>query len=348
MLDGAMASAPAFETKIWHDLREVPAQLRATLDRAEELSRVAAVLSGSGVRRIVAVGNGAAYYVAHLLWLASLEGPPGAAELVAVPSGLVAKDGFQWRSGDLLLAVSSSGEFRDLVEATASRRTPRPYVAITADAGSTLGRGAAARALVSASQQAPTHTQAFLGGVVAALAIWAEVTDDVELRAAVSQAPEACARAITASERWAQETLSELAIPTAAVAFGSGSAWAAALEAALLIKEVARIPSEGVETREGSTSAMMGLAPGHLVLSLATRDDSLVDEAERVCASLGAAVLQIPGGQDADARLSPVTTFPAALAVAVTLGVRSGLDVDKPDWIDAYYATARQSAAATE
>ena len=48
--------------------------------------------------------------------------------------------------------------------------------------------------------------------------------------------------------------------PETAVVFGGGPGWAAALEAALLLKEVARVPAEGVETREGATSAMMALA----------------------------------------------------------------------------------------
>jgi hypothetical protein len=40
--------------------------------------------------------------------------------------------------------------------------------------------------------------------------------------------------------------------------------WAAALEAALLLNEVAGIAAEGVENREGATSAMMALQAGHL------------------------------------------------------------------------------------
>ena len=82
---------------------------------------------------------------------------------------------------------------------------------------------------------------------------------------------------------------------TNAIAFGSGPAWAAALEAALLLKEVAGVPTEGVETREGATSAMMALGPGDLALSLPTRaDDELLAEAEEICAGQGARVLRAP------------------------------------------------------
>ena len=123
------------------------------------------------------------------LWLASLESGKGP-ELVAVPSGLLARGAFAWRPGDVFLAVSSSGEFRDLVEAV-DGGAPTPYGAVTANAGSTLGARAGARALVSVpSQRAVTHTQAFCGAVVAALRMWAAVTADTDLAAALRRLPD--------------------------------------------------------------------------------------------------------------------------------------------------------------
>lgn len=329
-------------TRIWQDALELPEALQTTLDRGQGFAETAALLAREGVRRIVATGNGAAYYVAHALWLASLAGKPAAAEVVAVPGGLVADGRFAWRPGDVLLAVSSSGEFRDLVEATGDGAGPRPYAAITASADSTIARGAGARALVHvAHQRAVTHTQAFCGNVLAALMIWADVTRDDGLRRAVAAAPQACARALAGAQEWAEGAAVEAGAPAAAVAFGTGPAWAAALEAALLLKEVARVPAEGVETREGATSAMTGLAPGHLVLSLRTADDALAAEAEEICRSTGAVVLSVPGGVETDRRLSAITTFPAGLALAVALGLGAGLDVDAPAWTDAYHETAR-------
>src|SRR5438046_7186454 len=100
------------ETGLWQDVSGLPESLAARVG----VDDVAALLGAQGIRRIVATGNGAAYYVAVALWLASLEGR-GGPEVVAVPSGLVARGAFGWRPDDALLAVSSSGEFRDLVEA---------------------------------------------------------------------------------------------------------------------------------------------------------------------------------------------------------------------------------------
>jgi fructoselysine-6-P-deglycase FrlB-like protein len=329
-------------TQIWQDARELPQTLQTTLDRAEGFAETAALLGHEGVRRIVATGNGAAYYAAHALWLASLEGKPAAAEVVAVPGGLVARGRFEWRPGDVLLAVSTSGEFRDVVEATRGGRAPKPYVAITSTPDSTIGNGAGARALVHvASQRAVTHTQAFCGNVLAALAVWTEVVDDGALRRAVEEAPQACARALAEAEEWADAAAEEAGAPRAAIAFGSGPAWAAALETALLLKEIAAVPTEGVETREGATSAMMALGSGHLVVSLPTGEDPLVEEAEKACRGRGATVLRVPGGEQADRRLAAITTFPASLALAVRLGLGAGLDVDHPSWTDAYYTVAR-------
>jgi len=329
------------ETGLWQDVSELPESLAATIEAGDGMEDVAALLGADGVRRIVATGNGAAYYVAVALWLASLEGR-GGPEVVAVPSGLVARGAFRWRPGDALLAISSSGEFRDLVEAV-DAGAPLPYAAVTANAGSTLGGRAGARALVAVRhQRAVTHTQAFCGAVAAALAVWAEVTDDARLRDAVARTPDEAAVAVEAAGRWVEEAAG-LDAPVA-VAFGSGPAWAAALEAALLLKEVAGVPAEGVETREGATSTMMALQPGHLAFSLPTGDDPLLDEAEAICRARGATVARAPVVEGADRRLAAISSFPAAVALGERIGVERGLDVDRPAWTDAYYRVARSSA----
>jgi len=329
------------ETGLWQDVRELPQALAATLDARDGVSDVAALLAREGVRRVVASGNGAAYYVAVALWLASLEGRRGP-EVVAVPSGLLARGSFRWREGDVLLAVSSSGEFRDLVEAVEAG-APRPYAAITANAGSTLGSSAGARTLVAVPhQRAVTHTQAFCGAVAAVLAVWSEATGDRGLAAALAAAPDGVEGVLPAAEAWAQEAGADDA--QAAIAFGSGPGWAAALEAALLLEEVAGVPAEGVETREGATSAMMALQPGHLAVSLPVADaaDPLLDEAEEVCRERGALVLRAPAA-GGDRRLAAIATFPAAALLAARVGLARGLDVDRPAWTDAYYRVARQA-----
>ena len=329
------------ETGLWRDVAEAPEALAATLAAADGVAETAALLGAPDVRRIVATGNGAAWYVCQALWLASLAGPERGPEVVAVPGGLVARGAFRWRPGDRLLAVSSSGEFRDVIEAVEAG-APRPFAALTANAGSTLGAGADARAVQTVlHQRAVTHTQVWCNGVALALAVWAEITRDDGLRAALAQAPELLDGAVVAADAWADRSLAELAVPRAAVVFGSGPAWAVALEGALLLKEVARVPTEGTETREGATSAMFGLGTGDLAVSVASAADPLLEEAEALCRAAGAEVLRAPGGELSDNRLAPVLALPALSALGVELALRAGHDVDRPAWTDAYYATAR-------
>ena len=196
-----------------------------------------------------------------------------------------------------------------------------------------------------AAQRAVTHTQALAG----AYARRARAVGGGDRRrrargAARRRAPDAAARAVADAEAWARRGRSPtLRPPPAAVVVGGGTAWAAALELALMLKEIARIPAEGVETREGATSAMFGLDRGHLMVSLDPAGDPLGDEALRLCAAAGATTLRLPGAAGADARLAPITTLPAAAALAAELALAAGHDVDRPTWTDAYYETARSA-----
>jgi fructoselysine-6-P-deglycase FrlB-like protein len=330
-------------TQLWRETCAIPRALAATLaDLPSQATALASLLSAPGVRRIVATGNGAAYYAALALWLASLESQTGP-EVVAVPAGLVARGRFRWRDGDRLLAFSSSGEMRDVIEAL-DAGAPEPFAAITATPTSTIAAraGAVARTAVL-SQDAVTHTQAFCGNVVAALSVWATITSDEALADALASLPNSVAEACATAEAWANGA--RLGEPRAAIVFGSGAAWAAALEGALLLKEVAGIPTEGVETREGATSAMYALTRRDLAVSLSGDDDPLGREAEVACAGREATVLRVPGAAHAEQRLAAVTTFPALVALAVRLGTLRGLDVDRPIWTDAYYAVAREAGS---
>ncbi len=328
------------ESHLWRETCAIPEALAVTLSSLPpDLEKVTELLGAPGVRRIVATGNGAAYYAALALWLASLESATGP-EVVTVPAGLVARGAFRWRTGDRLLAFSSSGEMRDVIEAL-DAGAPQPCAAITATPTSSIGTRAGAVARITvASQEAVTHTQAFCGNIAAALSVWASLSGDDALRDAAQALPATVAAACANAEHWA-DALALDAPPAYAVVFGTGPAWAGALEGALLLKEVAGIPAEGVETREGATSAMYALAPGHLVVSLPAADDPLAAEAEAACAARGATVVRAPGAAMADRRLAAVTTFPALVALAARLGSTRGLDVDQPTWTDAYYAVAR-------
>jgi fructoselysine-6-P-deglycase FrlB-like protein len=324
---------------LWNEACAIPEALHTTLDRRQGFDDAVELLSDTHVRRIVATGNGASYYVAMALWLASLQvsGP----EVVPVPAGVVASASFRWRQGDALLAISSSGEFRDVI---AAAHTGPPAVAITANAQSSLAREARIAALAQLPEQrSATHTQGYCASVAVALSLWAELTEDAGLQRAIKSAPDATVRALRDAPIWAGPQAARSADPRAAVVLGSGPAWAAALEAALLLKEVAGVPTEGVETREGATSAMYALRPGHLAVTIGDDRDRLLAEAEEVCQAAGATIIRLATGESDDPRCSSILSFPPALALAIALAERAGVDVDSPTWVSAYERTARGS-----
>lgn len=329
-------------TRLWGDALVLPESLAATLDEADGFGKLHDLIARPVTKRIVATGNGASWYAAVALWLASLTAPRGhAPEVVAVPAGLLASGELAWREGDVLLAVSSSGELRDLVEAIERPDVPRPFGLVTADAGSTLARAAGARALVAVqSQDAVTHTQAYCGAALVLLATWARLTGDAGLEDAVRTAPALAARTLAAAPAWAEQALDGLEPPGSAVAFGAGPGWAAALEAALLLGEIAGVPAQGVELREGATSAMYPLGRGALVLTLPGGAHNLLAEAEEICARRRAVVLRAPAGSF-DPRLAAVGCFASPLALAIGMALRGGLDPDIPAWYADYLATAR-------
>ena len=329
---------------LWQDVAEIPAALAATLDNREGFEAAAGLVASRGASRLVVSGNGAAYYVASALWLASLRGLQPGPEVCAVPSGFVARGRFAWRPDDIFVAVSSSGEFRDLVEAI-DKGAPRPYIAVTSSPESTVARGAGVIAKFQVlHQRALTHSQVFCGAVAAVLSIWAMVVDDVVLSRQLRDLPAITESAIDQASRWSGDALSELeAVPRSALTCASGAGWAAALEAALLLKEVARVPTEGSETREAATSGMYPLASDDLAFTLPSAgEDPLLAEAEGIFERAGAKVLRAPVPRSPiDERVMGAVMFPASAALAIRLARLGGFDPDAPSWAASYYQTAR-------
>src|SRR5262249_26027233 len=60
----------------------------------------------------------------------------------------------------------------------------------------------------------------------------------------------------------------------------------------------------------------------------------------------GAQVLMVPGSEGQDRRLAPITSFASFAALAIERGLRKGLNVDNPDWLHSYNATARAKTPA--
>jgi len=330
---------PRIDTGLFADLLLTPSTVTTTVAAADGFDDVAALLTAPEVRRVVVTGNGAQWHVALALSLAWMHVPAPPVELIAVPGGLVARGAFPWRDGDRLLALSSSGEFRDVIEAIASG-APRPMAAITANAGSTIGKAADARAMVVVETlRARTHTQGYAGSLAAGLAVIARMSGDIALAAAAAGAGARLAPLVGHAAAMATDPGPR---PHAGVCVGTDPAWPAALHTALCLREVSILPVDGYETREGATTGRFATVPGDIAVAIAgVRPDPLLDEAEGILEEGGARVIGITGDADADPRLAPIMALPHAIALAIDLAHMAGLDADAPQWAGAYDKTSR-------
>ncbi len=328
-------------TGLWADLALTPGTVQHTVADAEGFDDVASLLTAPDVRRIIITGNGAQWHVALALWLAWLGLPDTPVQVVAVPGGLVARGAFPWRDGDRLLALSSSGEFRDVIEAIEAG-APRPIAAITATADSTIGRAADARAMVRVDTlRARTHTQGYAGALAAGLAVLARMAGDAVLGGAADNAGTALARLVAGAASLPPEPGRR---PHAGVCVGTGPAWPAALHTALCLREVSILPVDGFETREGATTGRFAAVPGFIGVTVAgPRPDPLLTEAAGVLADAGAHMVAIDGDPSTDPRLAPIMALPRALALAIDLALQTDLDPDAPAWAGAYDRTSRRA-----
>lgn len=332
-------------TGLWQDTVEVPESLSRTIDAlasdagpdgaSEQLRR----LVSNGARRLLVTGNGAAYYASLALWTAALRGPLAGVEVVPVPAGLFAGRHVHTGAGDVLLIVSSSGELRDLIEALPDLHS-EAVIVVTANPDSTLGRAAdVVIATQVLNQRAVSHTQAFLANVVALLAVWARLTRDNALHAAVAAAPELATESLVVAAAWAEEHGARVAAWHGGIAIGGGGALTAALETALLQREVAGVPTEGMESREGATTGMYALGTSQGVVGVG--DSRITREALDMCRRTGADVLELPWLATCPVGLEPVVALAPSVALAVGAGLARGLDVDHPAWTSMYFDTAR-------
>ena len=313
--------------------------------RGDGLADAAGVLRAPGVERVVATGNGAAYYVAHALWLASLESGAGGPPLVAVPCGLAVRERFRWRPGDAVLAVSSSGEFRDVVAIAERAGAPPVRGDHRRRALVAGGRGDAPRA---PARRRPARRDPHPGAVRAPTRAGSRcgprspATPSSPRGRRARRTPR---RARSPPRRRGRhEALARLDRPAAAIAAGGGTALGRRARARADAQGGLAHPGRGRRDARGRDVGDVRPRPrppdGRRSTRPATRS------ATRRCACAPRPARPRCGCPRSTARTRgwrPITTLPAAAALAAGLALAAGHDVDRPAWTDAYYETARSA-----
>ena len=340
------------------EIAEEASTIRATVEQAGPQARaVAASLQASGVRRIYVIGNGTSFHssLAAATFYRRHAGPSD-------PQVLVQTAGeFRYYTpalgqGDVLVGVSASGEFRDVVEVIDRLRDRIPTVAVVHVPGSTLDR-ITQHVVRSAGgpSLSPVMTKTFVGTLTATQLLLAAMLGarcSAEAERAMMAAADDVEAALEQAAPRVEGVVNAILDCQHIFVTGSGNAAIAAFEAALKLKEIALVHAEAAESWEMATGAATIIGPGTAVIAIAPNGpgrDAALDVATHA-ARWGAQVVEVGPAPTIDAAqylplpataeedLSPLTSVAPIALLAYALGCRRGVDPDQPGWIERYHS----------
>ncbi len=335
-----------------------PEAIRQTVAQARPGARdIAANLRHDGVRRIHVIGNGTSYHsclAAATLYARHAEAddpvvvPMTAGAFVTYPPALA--------HGDAIVAISASGEFRDVVAAAEAWRDRVPVIGIVHVPGSTLTRVATDVVLSAGGpSSAPVMTKTFSATLVATEVLLLELLGPDRADAPISdilRAADHAETAIAAATPLIDDLAAALSGAEHLFVVGSGLAHVAAMEAALKLKEMAIVHAEGTETWEMASGAATIVGPDTVVVALAPNGPGRAATADIVehAAAWGARVIEVgPAALAATSTLlplppeatedhAPLTAVPPVALLAFALARLRGHDPDRPDWVERYHS----------
>ncbi len=328
---------------------EIVSQPLAWRDATQVLRDQAPVLralwSQSAPRRVVFAGCGSTYYLslAAAATFQALTGVPArgapAGELVLYPEVTYAP------GGDLLVAVSRSGETTETVEAVrAFQREGRgEVIVVTNYPDSTLAQLATVALAVPAGQERSiAQTRSFASMYVATTALAALLAERADLLGAMDGLPEVGERLIVEHEALASEMGADLALDRFYF-LGSGPRYGLACETNLKMKEMTLTHSEPfhfLEFRHGPKS-MVGpttLVVGMLSDKARAHEGAVLEEMRGLGArtlALGETGTDVAFRSGLPAAIRNVLYLPVLQLMAFHRARAKGLDPDRPAHLDA-------------
>jgi glucosamine--fructose-6-phosphate aminotransferase (isomerizing) len=340
------------------EIAEGPEAIRQTVVEGRPAARdIAARLRGDRIQRVFVIGNGTSYHSS--LAAATLYGRhAGAADPVVIPmtAGAFRTYPPALRTGDAIVGISASGEFRDVVAVAEAWRDRVPVIGIVHVPGSTLTRLATDVVLSAGGpSDVPVMTKTFSATLAATELLLFELLDGDRADVAIAEilrAADHADAAIAAADPLVDGLATELVSAEHLFVVGSGLASIAALEAALKLKEMAIVHAEAAETWEMASGAATIVGPESVVLALVPNGPGRAATADIVAhaAAWGARVIEVgptslaPGSTllplpaEAIEDHAPLTAVPPIAMLAFALARRRGHDPDRPDWVERYHS----------
>jgi glutamine---fructose-6-phosphate transaminase (isomerizing) len=335
------------------EISETPAAIRATLQQTHPASRRAAeAMRARQPRRIFIIGNGTSLYSSMAAsYTARALAKAGDPLVVAFPAGDFRYFTPALNAQDVVVGVSASGEFRDVLSVFERLDGTCLRVGITHVVDSSITR-LADLCLVSAGgvSNAAVMTKTYASTLAAAhLLLLDFFSAPRDYYAALEATADLSQAAISAAEQRVPDVVEQLAGFEHAFHFGAGIAYAAALETALKMKEMALLHAEGSETWEMASGPATMVSEG--VFCVAHTSGGIGDHATvsgvQKSAEWGARVIEFgpvphvndlyfPAVPPAVESFASLVLVPPAALLAYRLARRRGHNPNQPAWRERY------------
>jgi glucosamine--fructose-6-phosphate aminotransferase (isomerizing) len=247
------------------------------------------------------------------------------------------------------LGVSQSGRSPDVVAALgALRQGGALALAVTNDESSPLAAAAEeVLALGCGTEHAVAATKSFTASLAALACLALRWAERRELVSALERVPEACARALDVS---VQDAAHVLARAPDAFVLARGFGYAVAREAALKLKEIARVRAEAESAAEFLHGPVASVEAGLPVLVVVATDEPargpcleaaariaqaggrllLAGATESEAAAVSKDALALDVGRELPGELAPIAQAVLLQRLAVATALAKGLDPDSP------------------
>ena len=246
----------------------------------------------------------------------------------------------------LVVGISQSGQSPDIVAVVEEgRRQGRPTVAVTNDASSPLARAADHVIALEAPEKSIAATKTYTSQLAAVALLGAVWSRDLKRLDELKLLPDAMARTLSQSAEATDRAAQELKDAHMFTALARGLSLGTAHEAALKLRELARLPTQGYSGADFRHGPIAVVTQGLPVLMIMPSGDTFDDmsELERQLHAAGAHLYVVSDDARvaANARihlptatvsewLSPLVSVLPVQRLAVALAYARGLDPDQP------------------
>ena len=338
------------------EINETPEAIRQTIQHTRRQAKDAAsALNKRQPRRIFLVGNGTSLYssMAAAYTGRSLATSATDPHVIAVPAGDFRNFMPKLDARDVLVGISASGEFRDLLVIFEELAGRCLRVGITHVPGSSITR-LSDELLISAGgpSQMSVMTKTYASTLTAAhLLVLESFSAPAELFSQLETSAHLCEAALDSADKKVAEIVSDIQNFEHAFYFGAGPAYAASLEAALKMKEMAMLHAEGSEVWEFASGPATTVDKRFFCAAFytGTPHDSDVANSARLSRQWGARLIEfgpqshagdwhIPVQPNGFEPFSTLSLVPPAALLAYRMARSRGHYPEQPHWRDRYLA----------